>query len=87
MCRRVSAQAFAENLEIDDKDEDEDSGQQVGDVGEVLAVKRLLQRTHLYAYTYRYVYISIDREKGRGKVRQPRREEGREGERDRETSI
>jgi hypothetical protein len=36
-----------EALEVDDERKDEDSGHQVGDVGQVLAIESLLQRTNL----------------------------------------
>ena len=38
---------YIPDLEVDDEDEDEDGGEEVGDVGEVHAVERLLQRPHL----------------------------------------
>ena len=38
------------HLEVDDDEEDDDGSQQVGDVGQVGPVERLLQRPHLRSF-------------------------------------
>ncbi len=35
------------HLEVDDDEEDDDGGHEIDDIGQVLAVERLLQRAHL----------------------------------------
>ena len=45
--RRLDWQVDAEALEVDDDGEDEHGGQQVGQIGQVLTVEGLLERSHL----------------------------------------
>ena len=45
--RRLDGQVDTEALEVDDNGEDEHGGEQVGQIGQVLAIEGLLERAHL----------------------------------------